>query len=148
MSQWYASKDLKILYVSGEEHRSQISARAHRLGVDHENIHLLTESDFDDIFRSIEGSDADIVIIDSLSVLSSSSLDGASGSISQIRLMTESCMQLAKKSEKSIILIGHITKDGSIGGPKSLEHLVDVVLFLEGVRTENYRILRSFKNRF
>ncbi len=148
MSQWYATKDLKILYVSGEEHRSQISARAHRLGVDHENIHLLTESDFDDIFRSIEGSDADIVIIDSLSVLSSSSLDGASGSISQIRLMTESCMQLAKKSEKSIILIGHITKDGSIGGPKSLEHLVDVVLFLEGVRTENYRILRSFKNRF
>ncbi len=148
MSQWYANTDLDILYISGEEHRAQISGRAQRLGVNHENIRLLTENNFDDIFQSIEHSKADVVIIDSLSVLSSSSLDGVSGSISQIRLITESCMGLAKKSKKSIILIGHITKDGSIGGPKSLEHLVDVVLFLEWVRTENYRILRAFKNRF
>lgn len=70
------------------------------------------------------------------------------GSVSQIRAMTEVCMQVAKRLQKSIILIGHVTKDGSISGPKSLEHLVDVVLYLEGIRTENYRILRAFKNRF
>lgn len=108
----------------------------------------MTDSDFDAIITTIERSGATIIIIDSLSVLSSSSLEGSPGSISQIRIMTETCMHVAKKLKKSIILIGHVTKDGSIGGPKSLEHLVDVVLFLEGVRTENYRILRSLKNRF
>lgn len=75
-------------------------------------------------------------------------LEGSSGSMTQLRTMVETFMELAKRLQKSIILIGHITKDGSIGGPKALEHLVDVVLFLEGVRTENYRILRSLKNRF
>ncbi|MBC7504001.1 DNA repair protein RadA [Candidatus Gracilibacteria bacterium] len=148
MSEWYASRDQQVLYISGEEHIGQISARAVRLGVSHGNISLLTESDWDSIFVTIERSTASIIIIDSLSVLSSSSIDGSPGSISQIRIMTEMCMHIAKKMQKSIILIGHVTKDGSIGGPKSLEHLVDVVLFLEGVRTENYRILRALKNRF
>ncbi len=81
-------------------------------------------------------------------MLSSERIDGSPGSISQIRAMTELFMNLAKKTKKSILLIGHVTKDGSISGPKSLEHLVDVVLFLEGVRTENFRILRALKNRF
>ncbi len=148
MSEWYASRNQEVLYISGEEHIGQISARAVRLGVGHANISLLTESDWDSIFVTIERSTASIIIIDSLSVLSSSSIDGSPGSISQIRIMTEMCMHIAKKMQKSIILIGHVTKDGSIGGPKSLEHLVDVVLFLEGVRTENYRILRALKNRF
>ena len=148
MSEWYASRNQEVLYISGEEHIGQISARAVRLGVSHANISLLTESDWDSIFVTIERSTASIIIIDSLSVLSSSSIDGSPGSISQIRIMTEMCMHIAKKMQKSIILIGHVTKDGSIGGPKSLEHLVDVVLFLEGVRTENYRILRALKNRF
>lgn len=148
MSEWYASRDQEVLYISGEEHIGQISARALRLGVNHPNIALLTESDFDSIFATIERSTATIIIIDSLSVLSSSSIDGSPGSISQIRIMTEMCMNIAKKMQKSIILIGHVTKDGSIGWPKSLEHLVDVVLFLEWVRTENYRILRALKNRF
>ncbi|MBX9809763.1 DNA repair protein RadA [Candidatus Gracilibacteria bacterium] len=148
MSEWYASRNQGVLYISGEEHIGQISARARRLGVSHENISLLTDSDFDSIFVTIERSTQNIIIIDSLSVLSSSSIDGSPGSISQIRIMTEMCMHIAKKMQKSIILIGHVTKDGSIGGPKSLEHLVDVVLFLEGVRTENYRILRALKNRF
>ena len=148
MSEWYASRDQKVLYISGEEHLGQISSRAHRLWVSHENISLLTDSEFDSIFSTIERSTANIVIIDSLSVLSSSSIDGSPGSISQIRIMTEMCMQLAKKLQKSIILIWHVTKDGSIGWPKSLEHLVDVVLFLEWIRTENYRILRALKNRF
>lgn len=148
MSEWYASRNQGVLYISWEEHIGQISARARRLWVSHENISLLTDSDFDSIFVTIERSTQNIIIIDSLSVLSSSSIDGSPGSISQIRIMTEMCMHIAKKMQKSIILIGHVTKDGSIGWPKSLEHLVDVVLFLEWVRTENYRILRALKNRF
>lgn len=148
MSEWYGEKWKEVLYISGEEHIGQISARAKRLGVKSENISLLTESDFDSILTTIERSNANIIIIDSLSVLSSSSIEWSPGSISQIRIMTEVCMNLAKKTGKSLLLIGHITKDGSISGPKSLEHLVDVVLFLEGVRTENYRILRALKNRF
>lgn len=148
MSEWYGSRNQQVLYISGEEHIGQISARAVRLGVKNKNISILTESDFDSIFATIQLSNANIIIIDSLSVLSSSSIEWSPGSIAQIRIMTEMCMNIAKKMQKSIILIGHVTKDGSIGWPKSLEHLVDVVLFLEGVRTENYRILRSLKNRF
>jgi DNA repair protein RadA/Sms len=148
MSQWYAETGSQILYVSGEEHLGQISARAHRLGVTHENIELLTWAVFEDIVATINSSEQDIIIIDSISVLSSDLLEWSPGSISQIRTMTEILMSIAKKSRKSILLIGHVTKDGSISWPKSLEHLVDVVLFLEWVRTENYRILRSFKNRF
>jgi len=148
MSEWYAHASIPVLYVSWEEHLEQIFARAKRLWVSSDNISFLTESDFDIVFSTIEKSDAEIIIIDSLSVLSSSSIEGSPGSVSQIRVMTEMCMHLAKKMQKSIVLIGHITKDGSISGPKSLEHLVDVVLFLEGVRTENYRILRALKNRF
>ena len=154
MAEWYSSStksdtwDTQVLYVSGEEHLAQISARAHRLGVTSDRISIVTESDFDSIVVTIERSTARIIIIDSLSVLSSSSIEGSPGSVSQIRIMTEMCMNIAKKMHKSIILIWHVTKDGSIGGPKSLEHLVDVVLFLEGVRTENYRILRALKNRF
>lgn len=131
MSEWYASSGRGVLYISGEEHIGQISARAVRLGVKDEKIEIVTDSDFDSIFLTIERSPADIVIIDSLSVLASSSIEGSPGSISQIRIMTEMCMHVAKKLKKSIILIGHVTKDGSISGPKSLEHLVDVVLFLE-----------------
>ena len=148
MSEWYASSGRGVLYISGEEHIGQISARAARLWVKDEKIDIVTDSDFDSIFLTIERSSVDIVIIDSLSVLASSSIEGSPGSISQIRIMTEMCMHVAKKLKKSIILIGHVTKDGSISGPKSLEHLVDVVLFLEWVRTENYRILRALKNRF
>lgn len=151
MAEWYTQDpktNTHVLYVSGEEHIAQISARAHRLGVTNEAIDIITESDFDSIVVTIERSNADIVIIDSLSVLSSSSIEWSPWSVSQIRIMTEMCMNIAKKMQKSIILIWHVTKDGSIWWPKSLEHLVDVVLFLEWVRTENYRILRALKNRF
>lgn len=148
MSEWYGSLGSEILYISWEEHIGQISARASRLGVSHQNISIITENDFDDIVSTIRVSRADLIIIDSLSVMSSGSLEGTPGSMNQIRTMTEVFMQIAKTTQKSILLIGHVTKDGSIGGPKSLEHLVDVVLFLEWVRTENYRLLRAFKNRF
>lgn len=148
MADWYWERGQDVLYISWEESVWQISSRANRLWISSDNIELLSESEFESIVATIEASKANIIIIDSLSVLSASSLDWMPGSISQIRAMTEVCMQLAKKLGKSIVLIGHVTKDGSISGPKSLEHLVDVVLFLEGVRTENYRILRAFKNRF
>lgn len=148
MSEWYAEKWSHILYISGEEHIWQISARAERLWVSHENIAILTGVLFEDIVATINESKSNIIIIDSLSVISSELIEWSPGSISQIRIMTEILMAIAKKQEKSILLIWHVTKDGTISGPKSLEHLVDVVLFLEGVRTENYRILRSFKNRF
>lgn len=115
MSSWYGDKGEEVLYVSGEESVLQISGRARRLGISSQNIEILSESDFESIIATIEQSSAKVIIIDSLSVLSASSLDGASGSISQIRAMTEVCMQLAKKLGKSIILIGHVTKDGSIG---------------------------------
>ena len=148
MSQWYAEKWKKVLYISGEEHIGQISARALRLRVSHTDIDIITENHFDDILATIKTTDIDIIIIDSLSVLSSESLDGTPGSTMQIRTMTEILMDIAKSLNKSILLIGHVTKDGSISWPKALEHLVDVVLFLEWVRTENYRILRALKNRF
>ncbi len=148
MSEWYAVHGARVLYISWEEHMGQISARAHRLWVSHENISIITENNFDDIISTIRATESDIIIIDSLSVLSSDSLDGTSGSMNQIRSMTEVYMEIAKTTKKSILLIWHVTKDGSIGWPKSLEHLVDVVLFLEGIRTENYRILRALKNRF
>lgn len=137
-----------VLYISGEEHIGQISARANRLGVKNTAIEIITESYFDDIVATIRSHSADIIIIDSLSVLGSDSLEWTVWSVSQIRTMTETFMMLAKTLEKSLILIGHVTKDGSISGPKSLEHLVDVVIYLEWVRTENYRILRALKNRF
>ncbi len=114
MSEWYASQGEQVLYVSGEEHVGQISMRAKRLGVVSENISLISESNFDDIIATIELHPAKIVIVDSISVLSSDRIDGSPGSISQIRIMTELLMNLAKKTRKSILLIGHVTKDGSI----------------------------------
>lgn len=148
MAEWYGKYGKQVLYVSGEENIWQISARATRLSVHAESIEILTTNIFEDIVATLEVGNADIIIIDSISVLSSNLLEGAIGSIAQIRTMTELFMSLSKRLSKSILLIGHITKDGSISWPKSLEHLVDVVLFLEGSRTEDYRILRSLKNRF
>lgn len=104
-----------MLYISGEEHIGQISARATRLHVTHQSIDIITENHFDDIVATIRMTTIEIIIIDSLSVLSSESLEGTSGSTNQIRIMTEILMELAKSLNKSILLIGHVTKDGSIG---------------------------------
>ncbi len=148
MADWYGTEATPVLYVTGEEHIGQISWRAERLQIQNESIRVLATSVFEDILATIQEWDEDVVIIDSISVLGSELLEWASGSISQIRVITEAFMECAKKTKKAIILIGHVTKDGAIGGPKTLEHLVDVVLFLEWSRTESYRILRSHKNRF
>lgn len=141
-------QDKHVLYVSGEETVSQISSRAKRLWVNGNNISLLAESNFDDIEKSIEWKKLDLIIIDSVSVMHSDNASGTSGSINQIKYIGEKLQSYAKSHNTSIILIGHITKDGAVAGPKSLEHLVDVVLFFEGERYDEIRLLRSLKNRF
>lgn len=148
MADWYAGKNEKVIYVSGEENIVQISNRAKRLGIKNENISLVHASNLEDILETLWQDDSSLVIIDSISVTYSGVLDANSGSITQIRYIAEVFMEFAKRTKKSVILIGHVTKDGALAGPKVLEHLVDTVLFLEGSKYENYRILRGLKNRF
>lgn len=148
IADWFASGEQTALYVSAEENIEQISSRALRMGIKNENIRILCESVFEHILETIGSDDSELVILDSISMFQTLSMDTNSGSTSLIRSLAEVLMQLAKRTRKTIIVIGHVTKDGSISGPKTLEHLVDTVLFLEGSRHESYRILRSLKNRF
>lgn len=148
IADWFGSGEQHALYVSAEENIEQISSRALRMGIQNHNIRILCESVFEHILETIEADDSKLVILDSISMFQTLSMDTNSGSTSLIRSMAEVLMQVAKKSQKTIIIIGHVTKDGTISGPKTLEHLVDTVLFLEGTRHESYRILRSLKNRF
>ncbi|AYN69483.1 DNA repair protein RadA [Euzebyella marina] len=138
----------RTLYVSGEESQKQIKMRADRIHPDSENCYILTETKTQNIFRQIEATEPDIVVIDSIQTLHSDYIESAAGSISQIRECTAELMKFAKETNTPVILIGHITKDGSIAGPKILEHMVDTVLQFEGDRNYVYRILRSLKNRF
>ncbi|NMM46956.1 DNA repair protein RadA [Marinigracilibium pacificum] len=141
-------KDKKVLYVSGEESAQQISMRAKRMSLDAGEIYLLTETQIDQIFKEINTIDPDLIIIDSIQTTVSPQNDSMAGSITQIRDCTSTFMKFAKQTQTSVILIGHITKDGSIAGPKILEHMVDTVLQFEGDRHLSYRILRTTKNRF
>jgi DNA repair protein RadA/Sms len=141
-------KNLRVLYVSGEESEQQLKMRAERLGVKNENCYILTETSSDEIFRHIENLKPEIVIIDSIQTLYTSSVDSTAGSISQIKETAAEMQRFAKTSSVPVFLIGHITKDGSIAGPKLLEHMVDTVLQFEGDRNHIYRILRAAKNRF
>jgi DNA repair protein RadA/Sms len=138
----------KVLYVSGEESQSQIKLRAERLeGIQHECL-ILTETNTQNIFKIIEESEPDIVVIDSIQTLYTDYIDASPGSISQIRETTAELIKFAKETNTPVVLIGHITKEGTIAGPKILEHMVDVVLQFEGDRNHTYRILRAQKNRF
>lgn len=148
LAHWCASKETPVLYISGEEGEEQIAGRAHRLGVNNPHIHFLHEEVLEDIMSTLEATPYPIVIIDSVSVLYAESLGGATGGVSQIRMIAETCMHYSKKTNTAMILIGHVTKDGDLAGPKTLEHLVDTVLFLEGDKYQSYRILRAMKNRF
>lgn len=148
VADWYAKKGQVCLYVSGEENEGQIASRADRLGIQNDCIEVLSENVFENILETIANHEASLVILDSISVFQSISIDTSAGSITLVRTMAEALMQTAKRLGKSIIVIGHVTKDGSISGPKTLEHLVDCVLFLEGSKYEDYRILRALKNRF
>ncbi|HOI29261.1 MAG TPA: DNA repair protein RadA [Melioribacteraceae bacterium] len=137
-----------VLYVTGEESANQINMRARRLNIRSESIFVLTETDLDLILNSIEKNDPKVVIIDSIQTTYRADLDNTPGTITQIRECTVELMQSAKKRHCSVILIGHVTKDGMIAGPKILEHIVDTVLQFEGEKSYSYRILRSQKNRF
>lgn len=139
---------LITLYISGEESEYQIKMRADRLDVSNENLFLLTETNTRDIFKEIKKLKPQLVIVDSIQTLQTPYLDSAAGSISQIRESAGELQRFAKETNTPVVLIGHITKEGSIAGPKILEHMVDTVLQFEGDRNYAYRILRTLKNRF
>ncbi len=136
------------LYISGEESEQQIKMRADRLGLQSENVYLLTETSTQVIFQEIKKLKPSLVIVDSIQTLESPFIDSSPGSVSQIRECAAEFQQFAKETHTPVFLIGHITKEGSIAGPKILEHMVDTVLQFEGDRHYAYRILRTLKNRF
>ena len=138
----------RTLYVSGEESQKQIKMRAERITAVGDNCYILTETKTQNIFRQIEEIEPEIVIIDSIQTLHTEYIEASPGSISQVRETTAELIKFAKETNIPVILIGHITKDGTIAGPKILEHMVDTVLQFEGDRNHVYRILRSLKNRF
>ncbi len=136
------------LYVSGEESASQIKMRIDRLNLDFSNLKFLGENNIEKIASFIIEEKPGLVIIDSIQTLYSQELPSEAGSINQVRICTVKLLEIAKRYNISIIIIGHVTKDGLVAGPKSLEHLVDAVLYLESTATDNFRLLRSAKNRF
>ena len=141
-------KGKKVLYISGEESLSQIKMRADRIGGDNEDCYILAETDTNEIIRHFKSVGPDVVVIDSIQTIESPLVDATAGSITQIRETAAELNKVAKTSHVPIFLIGHITKDGSIAGPKVLEHIVDTVLQFEGDRHYGFRILRTIKNRF
>lgn len=138
----------KVLYVSGEESASQIKMRAERINPKNQHCLILTETNTQNIFKNIEETNPEVLIIDSIQTLQTNSIDASPGTISQIRETTAELIKYAKETATPVLLIGHINKEGNIAGPKILEHMVDVVLQFEGDRNHTYRILRAQKNRF
>ncbi|MBW0178921.1 DNA repair protein RadA [Sediminibacterium sp.] len=141
-------KQLTVLYISGEESEQQIKMRADRLKIQNENFYLLTETSTQTIFQEIKKLKPQLVIVDSIQTLQSNIIDSSAGTVSQIRECAGEFQRFAKETNTPVFLIGHITKDGAIAGPKVLEHMVDTVLQFEGDRHYAYRILRTLKNRF
>ncbi|HLW10885.1 MAG TPA: DNA repair protein RadA [Fermentimonas sp.] len=141
-------KDVLTLYVSGEESAQQLKLRADRIGVENDNCLLLCETNLDEIFKNIKEVSPQLLIVDSIQTVYSDALESSPGTISQVRECASSLLKYAKQSGTPVLLIGHITKDGSIAGPKILEHIVDAVIQFEGDQNYMYRILRSIKNRF
>jgi len=137
-----------VLYVSGEESERQIKLRGERLGVTAPNVYLLPETNLENMFREIDRLTPGAIIVDSIQTVFSSLIESAPGSVSQVREVAHQFLMLAKNRGVPVFLIGHITKDGSIAGPKALEHIVDTVLYFEGERHHNHRIVRATKNRF
>ncbi len=143
-----AAKNVKVLYISGEESVQQISLRANRLHATTKDLSLTSSNSADDIASTIVTGDFDLVVVDSIQTISAAAVSSAAGSVSQITNSTHLLMQAAKRSDTALLLVGHVTKEGSIAGPKVLEHVVDVVLQLEGDRYGGFKVLRSIKNRF
>ncbi len=142
------ASSLRILYVSGEESEQQIRMRAERIGIVNKQCYILNETRTDKIFTQLANLKIDLLIIDSIQTLQTAKIDSTAGSVSQIRESAGELQRFAKESHTPVFIVGHITKDGSIAGPKILEHMVDTVLQFEGDRNYGYRILRSHKNRF
>ncbi len=142
------SKGFSILYVSGEESAYQIKMRAKRLGITNESLKILCETDAEVVCEYARTEKPDIVIVDSIQTMNITDVNSTSGSVTQVRECTNLFMRTAKQNDISIILVGHVNKDGNIAGPKVLEHIVDTVLYFEGERNLTYRILRAAKNRF
>lgn len=139
---------LKVLYVSGEESATQIKLRAERVGIQTDDCFVLTETQTDKIFKQAKSLKPQLLVIDSIQTLQSRYVESSPGSVSQIRECTSELIRFAKETNVPVILVGHITKEGTIAGPKILEHMVDVVLQFEGERNHIYRLLRAQKNRF
>lgn len=144
----YIGKELKILYVSGEESARQIKLRAKRLGVKTDNLLIMCQTDVQSIVEYIKTTKPDLVIVDSIQTMSVSEINSSPGSITQVRESTNLYMHCAKDLGIPTIIVGHVNKDGNIAGPKVLEHIVDCVLYFEGERHLSYRILRAVKNRY
>ena len=143
-----AEQKVPVLYVSGEESLNQIKMRAERIGNFTDSLKLLCETNLDIVGNVIENEKPSIVIIDSIQTMYSDEVASAPGSVSQVREATAVLMQIAKRFDISIFIVGHVTKEGAVAGPRTLEHMVDTVLYFEGDRYESYRILRGVKNRF
>jgi DNA repair protein RadA/Sms len=143
-----SASGLTVLYVSGEESERQIKLRGERLGVTAERLYLLPETTLENIFDEIERMNPGAIIVDSIQTVFSSNIESAPGSVSQVREVAGQFLLLAKNRTIPVFLIGHVTKEGSIAGPKALEHIVDTVLYFEGERHHNHRIVRATKNRF
>ena len=148
MLQLALSVNMKVLYVSGEESASQIKMRADRTGIKNEDCFVVNDSSLDILFNHFKDLEPEILVIDSIQTMVSPLLDAAAGSVSQIRECTSQLIKYAKESGVPVFIIGHITKDGNIAGPKVLEHMVDTVLQFEGDRNHLFRLVRSIKNRF
>ncbi|MGI6007052.1 MAG: DNA repair protein RadA [Ruminococcus sp.] len=143
-----AEKGKKVLYISGEESLRQIKLRAQRIGTFNDNLQLLCETNLSDIREIAEKQKPDMMVIDSIQTMYNEEVSSAPGSVSQVRESTGMLLQIAKGLGISVFIVGHVTKDGSVAGPRVLEHMVDTVLYFEGDRHASYRILRSVKNRF
>ncbi len=142
------AKSRRVLYVTGEESERQLKLRADRLGVQGGEIYVLAETDLDQILGTVDSLKPDVVIVDSIQTMSDASVASAPGSITQVRECTMRIMRLTKEKSITVFVVGHINKEGSIAGPKVLEHMVDCVLYFEGERSTSFRILRAVKNRF
>ncbi|HYE66826.1 MAG TPA: DNA repair protein RadA, partial [Pyrinomonadaceae bacterium] len=143
-----SEQGLAVLYVSGEESERQIKMRGERLGIQATNLYLLPETNLENIFHEVERMRPGAIIVDSIQTVFSSKIESAPGSVSQVREVAGQFLLLAKNRTIPVFLIGHVTKEGSIAGPKALEHIVDTVLYFEGERHHNHRIVRATKNRF
>ena len=138
----------KILYVTGEESERQLKLRANRLGVNSSSVYVLSETDVSSVMESIDRTNPEIVIIDSIQTISDYNSDSAPGSVSQVKECTMRLMRVAKEQGFTVFIVGHVNKEGSLAGPKVLEHMVDCVLYFEGEQNTSFRLLRAAKNRF